>query len=65
LERELVEFIFKRARLSSLDCFFIPLVTQLIVGKIYLSTLHVFYLLDTYGLSKLATMKTRTKEIDN
>ncbi len=64
LEREFLEFIFKKARLSSPDCFFIPLVAQLIVGKNYLSTLHVFYLLDTYGLSKLATMKTRTKEID-
>ncbi len=63
LERELLKFIFEKARLSSPDCFLIPLVAQLIVGRDYLSTLYVFYSPDTYGLSRLATMKTRIKEI--
>jgi hypothetical protein len=64
LERELLEFIFEKVKLSSPDCFFISLATQCIVGKDYLSTFHVFYSPNTYGLSKLATMKMRTKEIN-
>ncbi len=63
LESELLKFIFEKARLSSPDCFLIPLVAQLIVGRDYLSNLYVFYSPDTYGLSRLATMKMRTKEI--
>jgi hypothetical protein len=63
LERELLKFIFEKVRLSSPDCFLIPLVAQLIVGRDYLSTLYVFYSPDIYGLSRLATMKTRIKEI--
>jgi hypothetical protein len=64
LERELLEFIFEKVRLSSTNYFFIPLVVQLIISGDYLSIFHVFYSPDTYGLSKLATMKMKTKEIN-
>jgi hypothetical protein len=48
LERELLKFIFEKARLSSPNCFPIPLVAQLSVGREYLSILYVLYSPDAY-----------------